>query len=98
MEPLFRFRRPKETAPVRTNTIGRLMRISTGPRTVFLLFMIVLDWRSPSPMAIPRQCQRCRGESRQRNCQDRDEREKVAPEKQRGEKPHEHAVEGEHGD
>src|SRR5712692_6683882 len=64
------------------------MRLRTAPMTLVLLFT--------SSMPIPRERQRGRTESHQGDSQDRNECEKVRPEKQRGDDPYQQAVEREH--
>src|SRR5437667_2677941 len=64
------------------------MRIRTAPMTRVLFFM--------SSVPIPSERQRGRGETHQRDSQDRYEREKVGRDKQRGNEPQQQAVESEH--
>ena len=49
-------------------------------------------------MAIPRERQRRRRQAHEGDRQDCDQREQVAGDEGRGEEPHEHAIEREHGD
>src|SRR5205807_1690948 len=96
-EPLFRFRTWNETASLKANAAGRVMSTSTAPKTLFLLFMIVV-LGTQSSMPIPRECQRCRGESHQGDGQNGQECEEGALDEQLGNDPHEQAVEREHED